>query len=293
MNTEAVQTHNPPSMDLTAQPSSQIGTKGCSLAASLVLLLYDHALTFGDEVNEFWTLRLSPTGTLILIVRYFAILSRGLDMFGRCLNLHVRISSHSITAFFYTGWTPTVCSIMKKIEFPIISSVITIVLVHMIMLLRIFALYGTHKPILASLILLLVGEVAIIITGLYVLINPQDLPVPGCLLGRAASNTINKDTIIFILTLTKSKQYAKLTNDIPISLMKVFLRDGFLYYLILGIIHALNALIFILAPFALKTVATGFIQAAATIIISRLLFNLRMQALRPKTRLILRPPAPF
>ncbi|KAF8592705.1 hypothetical protein K439DRAFT_31190 [Ramaria rubella] len=175
---------------------------------------------------------------------------------------------------------------MKKIEFPIVSSVITIALVHMIMLLRIFALYGAHAPILASLILLLVGEVVIILIASYV-INPWDSSVPGCLLGRAPSNTTSSlywtipiidDTIIFILTLKKSKQYAKLTKGIPISLMKVFLRDGFLYYLILGILHALNALLFLFAPPALKGVASGFLQSIATITISRLLFNLRMRA---------------
>ncbi|KAF8592706.1 hypothetical protein K439DRAFT_1610460 [Ramaria rubella] len=79
--------------------SSTASTMGCSLTTSFVLLLYDHALTFGDEVNEFWTLRPSPTGALILIVRYFALLSRGLDVFG--------LIFHSIAAFFYTGWTPT------------------------------------------------------------------------------------------------------------------------------------------------------------------------------------------
>ncbi|KAF8592694.1 hypothetical protein K439DRAFT_30613 [Ramaria rubella] len=162
---------------------------------------------------------------------------------------------------FSTRDGPLRCSMMKKIEFPIISSLTTIVLVHMIMLLRIFALYGAHAPILASLILLLVG--------------------------RAPSSTISSlywtmpiidDTIIFILTLKKSKQYAKLTKGIP--LMKVFLRDGFLYYLVLGILHTLNALLYLFAPPALKTVASGFLQSIATITISRLLFNLRMRARR-------------
>ncbi|KAF8582574.1 hypothetical protein K439DRAFT_1635228, partial [Ramaria rubella] len=178
---------------------------------------------------------------------------------------------------------------MDNIEYPGLTSTITIVLVHMIMILRVFALYGAHVPILVFLGLLLVGEALVLITPLFIR-NASDQPLPGCL-GLSSSKTssfywaspVVQDTVMFLLTIKKSRQYTNSTNGTSITLLKVFLRDGFLYYVVLGMTHCLNSLLLFRAPEFLKTSASSFIQVLTTVLISRLVFNLRKQAsLRPE-----------
>ncbi|KAF8586998.1 hypothetical protein K439DRAFT_876328 [Ramaria rubella] len=181
------------------------------------------------------------------------------------------------------------CLSLRKIKFPGITTVITITLVHMVLVLRVVALYSGRTLILVFLAILLMGEISLMPIPIYIEIGPLGPPSHGCLTGQTSISKrasifwtipLFVDTIILILTLNKSRQYAKQMNTAtPIYyLLKVCVRDGILYYVILGIIHGLNSMLLLLAPLQLKTAGATFMQPLATVLASRLVFNLRKQA---------------
>ncbi|KIJ26284.1 hypothetical protein M422DRAFT_272673 [Sphaerobolus stellatus SS14] len=52
-----------------------------SMLAPVALLVYDHALTFGDELQHLWSRRPHIIGLVTLFVRYFTLFTRTFDAF--------------------------------------------------------------------------------------------------------------------------------------------------------------------------------------------------------------------
>ncbi|KAF8580820.1 hypothetical protein K439DRAFT_1518570 [Ramaria rubella] len=158
------------------QTSVPIGIKNNSVVASLMLVIYEHALTFDDEVNWIWAVCLSIPGVLVLILRYFAIFSRIVDTFGD----------------LYVGWSLSLC----EHEGDPVSS-----LIFNDYNIMVFALYGTH-PILIVLVLPFIGEMIVMVLSLYMAIGLYwVIPLIG-------------GTAIFILTVKKNKKYIRVTGDL-------------------------------------------------------------------------------
>ncbi|KAF8586965.1 hypothetical protein K439DRAFT_874111 [Ramaria rubella] len=81
---------------------------------------------------------------------------------------------------------------MRVIQFPAISSTITIALAHTIMILRVFALYGIH-PILVLLVLPFICEVIVMALPLYMAIGPQNRQYLGCMMGGRGHRHLHID----------------------------------------------------------------------------------------------------
>ncbi|QRW24708.1 hypothetical protein RhiXN_11620 [Rhizoctonia solani] len=82
------------------------------------------------------------------------------------------------------------------------------------------------------------------------------------------------EILIFAMTLHKCLEHAK-TQQLQVPLLRTLYRDGFLYFLVIVVMRILNLALWIVAPVSLIYLGLYFIWALITLLISRLLLNLR------------------
>ncbi|KAJ1301669.1 hypothetical protein OPQ81_008907 [Rhizoctonia solani] len=82
------------------------------------------------------------------------------------------------------------------------------------------------------------------------------------------------EILIFAMTLYKCLEHAK-TQQLQVPLLRTLYRDGFLYFLVIVVMRILNLALWIVAPVSLIYLGLYFIWALITLLISRLLLNLR------------------
>ncbi|CAE6528966.1 unnamed protein product [Rhizoctonia solani] len=82
------------------------------------------------------------------------------------------------------------------------------------------------------------------------------------------------EILIFAMTLHKCLEHAK-TQQLQVPLLRTLYRDGFLYFLVIVVMRILNLALWIVAPVSLLFLGLYFIWALITLLISRLLLNLR------------------
>jgi len=247
---------------LTSAARHLLADKYFQLAA-FVMLIYDHMLTFDLEVDRIWKQKLSGASILFLINRYVTpiqfivillafhdpdLMSRGCDNY----------------AFFEGA-----------------SSVTLIAVCQLVMILRVYALYGRSIPIAIFLMILWAAQITVSAIGLH---TGYRVPLPPMLVGciLAGNSTIFPslwvsplitDSCIFILTLWRTRQYLKDSGLAPT--IYIFVRDGALYFLVIFAANLMNTLIYFLAPLDLRALGASFSQLITSIMISRLVLNLR------------------
>ncbi|KAF8585736.1 hypothetical protein K439DRAFT_1632417 [Ramaria rubella] len=251
-----------------------------AMACSLVVLLYDQALTFGDEVNYIWNYPRGPGPFVYLVLRYIA---------------PPFLVINFLTLFPIWTLSVSTCQGMVGSGFPIFSVLIVLSLSSWIMILRTFALYGLNKRLLAFLAFLWgVGIAFMVFTVLYLgvpLNLPPELIVASklCLLGHqvTASSSVFwagpllLDTVIIVLTIRKTGMYRKEVRwegaATSMAVVKIYLIDGILYYFVVCLAHLLNLLLTVFAPDGFKNIAGSFSQTLTTLVVCRLVISLRKE----------------
>ncbi|CAA7261217.1 unnamed protein product [Cyclocybe aegerita] len=127
--------------------------------ASFVMLVYDHALTFGDEVERIWKQPFTGASLLFYLNRY-----------GNLLEFIVIID-----AFFDPNWPKDVCR--RFVKFEGAGTIILVAICQLVMILRVYAIYERAIWILAFLLTLLAAQVSISAVGIN-LGFPVPLPAP-------------------------------------------------------------------------------------------------------------------
>ncbi|KAF8583358.1 hypothetical protein K439DRAFT_1412273 [Ramaria rubella] len=232
--------------------------------ASCLVLFYDHALTFSREVERVWKQRLTLATLLFIIIRYLTPLE--------------------LIVFFFGFDDPTLsaqntCSGFLK--FPGAATLSSIALIEVIMSLRTYALYGCNMVLLVCLLFLVACQASVMAVLVH---NGRRVPLPigvtGCVLtGRNAylaafwMSPLVLDTVIFTLTLYKTRQCRKKAQEV--SLLRLLLKDGIIYYVVICGVNVLNVLVYLSAPIDLKAVGATFSYVMTTIMISRLVLNLQ------------------
>ncbi|KAF8973278.1 hypothetical protein BDZ97DRAFT_673996 [Flammula alnicola] len=227
--------------------------------SNYVMLVYDHMLTFGEEVEKMW----SRPFTLPTLLFY--------------LNRYVTHMQYIViqVAFHETTWC------RRYVKFAGASTASLVAVAELIMILRVYALYMGNKYILAFLLALLSGQVIVsgwaVHNGMQV---PQPPGFPGCVLTGKNSffaalwgAPLVTDTCIFILTLWRTVRYMRKHGRMTV--MQIMLRDGTLYFMAIFGVNLMNTLIYFLALGDLKAVGASFSQILTSIMISRLQLNIR------------------
>jgi len=231
--------------------------------APFVVLVYEHMLTFGEEVERIWKQKFTGASFLFLVNRY-----------GTLLQFIV-----IIVAFQDPQWTGLACS--RFVAFEGSTTIALIAVCELIMILRIYALYRRSNRILLFLGTLWIAQITISSIGIS---NGFALPLPpgfvGCIFtGKKAIfpaiwvSPVVTDGVMFLLTLNRSREFLKKSGTAPT--LYIFVRDGTIYFLIICIANLLNILIYFLAEVDLKPIGASFSQLATSVMISRLVLNLR------------------
>ncbi|KAF4616036.1 hypothetical protein D9613_011372 [Agrocybe pediades] len=149
------------------------------------------------------------------------------------------------------------------------------------MILRIFALYNRKIWVISFLGVLWAGQIVLSSVGIS---SGYPAPLPptfvGCILFGSSAlfpsiwiTPLITDTCIFVLTLWRTKTHFRYFNITPT--LRLFMRDGFLYFFTIFAVNLLNMLLYLLAPEDLKAVGASFSQMLTSTIVSRLILNLR------------------
>lgn len=235
---------------------------------AFAFLLYDHALTFDEEVHLIWSGPRIRGSYWFLFLRYVNTLGNIAEMAASWVNL-----------------TAEGCRIYNT------SRQIFLIVIHLsivaVLTLRIYAFYMRSKRILYSLI-----AIGAILLGIAVwCLTEQSLdvesPVEGCNVGIAWQTSprlavpweaiLIYDTIIVILTLLRSHRLRR-RNDITRTsspIISVVVRDGALYFIIIAMALLANVLTFYTTGPFFRGGLSVFASNLSVVLICRLILHFR------------------
>jgi len=164
---------------------------------------------------------------------------------------------------------------------------------ELIMILRVYALYGRNLWVLSGLMFVWVVQVVVssigLTTGKPVLF---DNGIIGCILSGDSKlfpviwiTPLITDFIVFVLTLYRSRDYFRHGSNIRT--LQKFVRDGTVYFFVICMANLLNVLVYFLSPASdLRTLGASFSQIITSVVISRMVLNLRSEtaAASPKRK---------
>ncbi|KAF8879500.1 hypothetical protein BD779DRAFT_1803361 [Infundibulicybe gibba] len=248
--------------------------------ASLTVLVWDHILTFNDEIEYIWKGKKGPIIYLFILNRYFAPLGFVLNLFAYLSPVWtVNRSALFLCAHFvrYEG-----CTVAIAVE-----------VVGLMMLLRISALYTEQRWITYGLAVLLIIETAV---NAWLISRGEPVPhsrvsgIHECAMvfdpaisGAAAFSAwypLLYDTIIFGLTLYRT--LPPIWREEAGYILKRLFEDGLLYYSVIFSITLVLTIMIIAAPPGNKNICAQMEQlsdvpsARITVaMMSRITLNLR------------------
>jgi len=238
--------------------------------AALTILYYDYILTLLDEIDRYWPpRRLSWASSFFYLNRYLVLLG------------HCPIA----LAFFWSSTSVNrvhTCLHLWNYRFYLLLLIQIVIGVLLIM--RVYALYRHNKWILGA--LCCIAIFVIVFSALEgankLTANVSGLPPMGCLIptsqkeatkiANGLTSLLAFDVIIFGLTAYKSWTRNPMGSDI---LLHILFRDGAIYF---GVVALANIAVIIALRLASPYHKTGLTTATnilSSIVISRIMLNLR------------------
>ncbi|KAH8813546.1 hypothetical protein DL96DRAFT_523509 [Flagelloscypha sp. PMI_526] len=240
---------------------------------SMAMLLYDHLLTFDDEILYIWTPRWNKSTFLFLLNRYF----------GLAMNVLAVICAHC-------HWTSKTFGTCYKLNtFHLVSFVLVQGISCLIISLRTYALYGCSKRIMWCLLTFFSALIAAFAWSMTVQSVAEDgimhQMTENCHLFMDRPTAVRLaicweavfafDTTIFVLTLYKTWQTRHSVVTLkPISLLGVLLRDGAAYFMFMALANLANIFTFYIGPPFLRGRLSSFASCLAVALVSRMMLNL-------------------
>ncbi|KAL5505052.1 hypothetical protein ACEPAH_7715 [Sanghuangporus vaninii] len=276
-------------MNVTDQDVAALATTARHLTAAkmfslacCVMLYFDILITFGDEVEKIWKQRFTFATVLWFMNRYLSPLGYVV-----------------IIASFHMDWPKSVCD--RYVLYPEILKVFTAAAIGVIFILRLYSIYGGSMVVLVTFSVLLVAE---LVVKIWAFTDGTSVNLPpglvGCILtGRGDSNDrfvftwvaeLAFDSIVFIATLSRTFIiYRRHRQGAAIPLIKIMMRDGIIYFLVIFVANVVTMVLFITLPPDLKAVNASFSTLITSLMVSRLILNLRNQAMRPRANVLSYP----
>ncbi|KZV92075.1 hypothetical protein EXIGLDRAFT_749862 [Exidia glandulosa HHB12029] len=248
----------------TPQLAFEVQTWRMAHTSAFCLLVYDWLLSFDREVEYVWSRKLNLFTLLWVSTRYTPLVYYAV----------------SLLVSVQDDWTARVCSISSTVG--TVFLVTTLTASHSIFLLRTWMLYNRSK-----LPLLVLGPPLLLSAGLHLTTIHEAATVvlphgSGCLpdspiqlFGLLAwSATLLFDSLAFVFTVSKTRKYAR--AEVDGGIVKVFLRDGILFWGAMFACYFADLVLFSLAPQNLKDVFASHTVTLSSTLTSRLLLNLRI-----------------
>ncbi|KIJ62680.1 hypothetical protein HYDPIDRAFT_157576 [Hydnomerulius pinastri MD-312] len=244
--------------------------------AGFTVLIWDHFITFGDEVELIWK---GDKGLLV----YLFLLNRYLTPLGFIVNL---------VAYTLPSWGIEVsisCEHFVRYEGAMTS--IGIEIVGLMMLLRVRAMYTHQRMIIWSVVLLFliwVGVTAWLLTHGEAVQHASGVHSCSMIFDMSLSKIASAsawlpllyDTVVFALTLNKTTP--SIRNKQAGHVVRTLFADGILYYSIICAVNLVLTIMIVRAPEDVKNITAqlGLLLTPHQVaMMSRITLNLRKQAL--------------
>ncbi|KAF7349433.1 hypothetical protein MSAN_01733200 [Mycena sanguinolenta] len=236
---------------------------------AFTLLYYDFCLTIPREVSRYWGTRLTWPTFLFYLNRYASI---------------------SGTAPVIVEYFLDLAQSKSAVTYHQVAAIIAQIVVGAMLVTRTYALYGQSPMVLVFMLLVASGALGF---GAWSLVytkqlptSPQNIyPLIGCgtnlsmhvayRLGHAWMGMLVFDCMIFILTARKACQNRQTSGERRGGLVPTLLRDGALYFFLMGMANSGNIISFMFAGPYLRGVGTTVTNVLSSILITRLMLNLR------------------
>jgi len=236
---------------------------------SFMILIWDHIVTFADEVEYIWK------GKKGLLVSLF-LLNRYLTPLGFVINLF---------AYQSPVWTVERC--LHFVRYEGSMTVIGINTTALMMLLRISALYHRRPFVIAFVAAFFCVELGInawlLTHGTAVVHQRQvhactmvfDDAVTGPIASASAWLPLTYDTIVLILTLKRT--LGPIRRKTAGKIARVLLRDGILYYSVIFSVNFVLTIMIAAAPSGLQNITAQLEYLLTVAMMSRITLHLRKQ----------------
>jgi len=241
----------------------------CQLAAT-TLVVYDYVITFKYEVQFFWQKRWTFGKAIFLWSRYFGLAWMTINA---TVFMQEHPSSNLCFGFF---------------RYQDVGAMLVLLTTHIILELRLYALYGNSKKLLAFFVLLLLAEIGI---GVYLFEYPfkgvvaTNNPYPNVyicadgdppgkhVIAFFPTSSLAVETILLSLALYKAYQSYSFGYG---GFIEVLTRDSVRYFLVIFTIYLATAIIWFVNNLTLNESLTGFWGGIPNIFVNRLLINIRL-----------------
>ncbi|KAH7102033.1 hypothetical protein BKA62DRAFT_152429 [Auriculariales sp. MPI-PUGE-AT-0066] len=269
---------DPAGNDARAEARDLFATNAIGLV-SFTILVWDHLLTFSDEVRVIWR---RPKGARPGLLIYLFIIVSSIAPFGFTVQLCSFLLPPSI-------WTPEICA--RYVVFEGCMTVTGLGLVALMMMLRVYALYGQDKRILAFLASLFVFQFTVqgwLLAHAMPVPHSKGITPAGCsMLFRpevgywataSAWFPIVYDSVVFALTLYKTFSSLRRRRNRPTHgdfIMWMLLRDGALYFLIILMSNIPLVIMIASAPPGIRNIAAQWAFLITVMIMCRITLSLR------------------
>ncbi|KAG9090283.1 hypothetical protein FRC06_001136 [Ceratobasidium sp. 370] len=241
----------------------------CLAITGVCVLLYDHILTFPEEVQLVWKQNWSAVSTLFVLNRYITPLVLVVDVVDKgglasflpqsfCVNWYYGESAWNLLSFG---------------------------MIHGLVALRVHAIWGRPRWLSVTLVILYILYFAasaaiafkfqidfahtVAYNPLFRICFAQISPyVWMCWLPALIF-----EFFVFVLTVIKAVQHSKRKVNTPV--IHVLYRDGIMYFIIIGCCSTFNMMVWLLAPPTLVALSKYFVLSIVPTMAARLVLNLR------------------
>jgi len=237
--------------------------------AGFVILYYDYGLTFRMEISAFWSpLQYDWGTTVFLLNRYITLLG------------HLPV----VAEMFLFHLTEKTCHTLRTYHSCL--AIIIQILAGVIMVTRTYALWGCSRKILSFLVII---AVVVIFFGTWSLFSNNShlimhYGLNGCQVAISANQghhiaiswagIVSFDTIIFALTVYKSLKLKRISY---IRMVDVFLRDGAIYFGVIGAMALCNVFLLGFGRQFSRMTLTIMTNVISSIAATRLMLNIRQR----------------
>ncbi|TFK69182.1 hypothetical protein BDN72DRAFT_959739 [Pluteus cervinus] len=245
-------------------------------AACMTALIYDHAITFDEEVERVWPSRISIPKLLFFLNRYVV---------GGMLIFNAIASSQA-------GLSPSVCVFFLR--WLAVTVTAQNAIVQGILVMRVWALHRQNKVALSIALSFYFGGVITLIgltvqdyVGEAVAIDDDLSQLPGCyattvpsIIGGFWIAPLVIESVLFLLVVSRAFKWWRDGSSAP-RILSLLARDSTLYFAIVFALLLANFIMFQLGPPFLASLLVTPSNTAGVILGSHLLLNLRALAAPP------------
>ncbi|KAF7344850.1 hypothetical protein MVEN_01646700 [Mycena venus] len=256
-------------------------------AAGFVVLLYDHLLTFDDEVEYIWKAPATMEKFLFLFLRYMVLVFLTVQTWftDNCnVRSDVKSGLHSLYVLF------SVLRSVNETPSQTYAGWLSIVILNLLVLQRIWTtLPRGHRLIGVSLSFFIFMQLASLAVTSWVVSNMIPVLVFEPTVGLCTFTSkptvfplwvpgIVFEVVVFLTVCWNTLDRPRaLGPDSDSHITRMLFRDGVIYFVLLFALRVANTVIAVVAPISLIFVVVFFIWAATTVTTSRLIINARRE----------------